>query len=125
MLNESVTTDCRARVEVDEDGLGVLLAPGFNTEVSHVGLVPLGTSKDPDERERAPLLLKVGFRLGLDPEREHMAVQNSVFGLCIDRKTGNSPIRLEYDRAKTARQPAHIQLQGHSIGLGVCIFLGR
>jgi hypothetical protein len=69
------------------------------------------------KRNSARLGLKVRYRVGVDQEGEHLQVETSVFGLCVSRASGFCPIRLEYDRGKTSKQAAHVQVHGESAGL--------
>lgn len=64
--------------------------------------------------------LKVEYRLGVDPEGEYMSVQRSTFGLWVQLADGKARpvVRIEYDRHKTSKPPAHVHFHAESTELG-------
>lgn len=117
LLNGTVTTAASVTVYLYEDVDEAVVAPGAAPRLSDAQFVPLSISKREDERNQARLWLNLRFRVALDDELEHLTVQTSVFGLCIKPSTGFQPLRIEYDRNKTAKQAAHVQIHGESAGL--------
>jgi hypothetical protein len=119
VLNGTVTTGARVAVFVLEGTGHAIVAPSRSDpeELDEIGWVPLSIASSAAKRDAATTGLKVRLRVGLDQEGEHLQVETSVFGLCVDRKTGFCPIRLEYDRAKTAKPAAHVQVHGESAGV--------
>ncbi len=74
-----------------------------------------------DEGDQPRLMLKIEFRVSLDSQSEHLAVQQSTFGLwvCPDPRRGSRPVfRIEYDRKATSKPSAHIHLHAESVELG-------
>ncbi|WP_419845152.1 hypothetical protein [Candidatus Poriferisocius sp.] len=74
-----------------------------------------------DEAEQPRLMLKIEFRVSLDSQAEHLAVQQSTFGLWVrpDPQRGPRPVfRIEYDREATSKPLAHIHLHAESVELG-------
>ena len=66
-------------------------------------------------------MLKIEFRVSLDHQSEHLAVQQSTFGLWVrpDPERGPRPVfRIEYDREATSKPSAHIHLHAESVELG-------
>lgn len=124
LLDQTVTTDAAVTVFVYSDQELAIVAPGQNLQgLNDVEMVPLSTHPDPAVRDAASLWLNVWFLVGLDDEGENLAVQKSGFGLCVKPSTGLQPIRIEYDRHKTAKQPAHLQITGESASLGAAYAL--
>jgi len=119
VLNATVTTGAHLTVFILDDTGHAIVAPSRTDPdtIDEVGWVPLSTAASEAEREAAPLGLKIRFRVGLDGEGDHLQVETSVFGLCVSRATGFCPIRVEYDRSKTSKQRAHVQVHGESAGL--------
>lgn len=115
LVNATVTTGCAFHATL-VDGVAFIRPPGKVLDTHP--LLPLSTSADPAVRDAAALWLRVRFTATLDDEGEHLAVQTSVMGLCIDRDTMQGPLRIEYDRNKVGKQAAHLQLEGESSALG-------
>jgi len=66
-------------------------------------------------------MLKIEFRVSLDDRLEHLAVQQSTFGLWVrpDVERGPRPVfRIEYDREAVSKPLAHIHLHAESVELG-------
>ncbi len=83
------------------------------------GFVPL--VRKCDEGDQPRLMLKIEFRVSLDGQAEHLAVQQSTFGLWVrpDPQRGPRPVfRIEYDRDATSKPLAHIHLHAESVELG-------
>lgn len=83
------------------------------------GFVPL--MRECDEKDQPRLMLKIEFRVSLDHQSEHLAVQQSTFGLWVrpDPDRGPRPVfRIEYDRDASSKPPAHIHLHAESVELG-------
>lgn len=122
LLNRTITRDLRIGVRLDEGASLLaslyLVEPYASAKESVAMLFPMSVAEEREDRERAPLWLKLQFSCELDPEGEHLAVRSSVFGLCIKPGTGFCPLRVEYDRHKDHKQAAHIQIHGESAGLG-------
>ncbi len=123
LLNGTVTTAAEVTVFLDEGGDFAIVAPGAAARLSDIENVPLSIARSQRERSSAKLWLRLFFRVVLDREGEHLAVETSMFGLCINPATGFCPLRVEYDRSKTARQQAHIHVHGESGGLGYAFAL--
>jgi hypothetical protein len=119
LLNGTVTSDAAVTVLTSAPDVAIVVA-GLASTVPEANrtYVPLSTSSSATTREEAKLWLKAFFSVRLDDEGEHLAVAKSGFGLCVNRSNGLCPIRLEYDRDKTAKAPAHVQIHGESAGLG-------
>lgn len=115
LVNSTITTGCVFHVTL-VDGLAIVRPPGRVLKTHP--LLPLSIAEDPEERIRAPLWLRVRFSTTMDPEGEHLAVHSSVLGLCIDPRTNNCPLRIEYDRDQPGKQAAHLHIDGDSAGLG-------
>lgn len=112
MLEGSVTHSADIQVE---DIVGAPSGEALRVEPPHrEQCVPLATAQ---ERE-VGLFLKLSFTVRLDDEGLYMAVESSQFGLCIDEKTGRCAIRIEYERAKERKRPAHLHIDGHSDAFG-------
>lgn len=118
ILNGTVTSGAEVTVLLHEAGLATVAAGHAEKVTDRLGLVPLSTARSAGERSQAALWLMAFFRVGLDAEGEHLAVQTSVFGLCINPVTGYCPLRVEFNRANTARPQAHVHIHGESAGLG-------
>lgn len=58
------------------------------------------------------LWLNVWFRVRLNDTREHLAVETSVFALCIDERSQRPAVRIEYDRGE-GREPDDTDLRRH------------
>lgn len=110
LVNATVTTGCAFHATL-VDGVAFIRPPGKVLETNP--LVPLSTTSPGDAR----LWLRVRFTAALDSEGEHLAIQTSVLGLCIDERM-QGPLRIEYDRDKVGKQAAHLQLEGESSQLG-------
>lgn len=124
LLDTTVTTDAAVAVFLYDDQELAIVAPGHNVQgLGDVEMIPLSTNPDPQTRNDASLWLSVWFLVGLDDEGENLAVQRSGFGLCVKPSTGLQPIRIEYDRHKTSKQPAHLQITGESASLGAAYAL--
>lgn len=123
LLNRTVTTDADVTVRVQEEPPFATVAAGHAEKLKELGLVPLSTARSAQERQQAPLWLKVSFSVGLDDEGKHLAVQTSIFGLCINPKTAHCPLRIEFNRANTSRPQAHVHIHGESAGLGYAFAL--
>ena len=83
------------------------------------GFVPL--IRECDDHEVPRLMLKIEFRVSLDRQSEHLAVQQSTFGLWVrpDPQRGPRPVfRIEYDRQARNKPLAHIHLHAESVELG-------
>lgn len=83
------------------------------------GFVPLVRERDEGDEPR--LMLKIEFRVSLDRQSEHLAVQQSTFGLWVrpDPERGPRPVfRIEHDREATTKPSAHIHLHAESVELG-------
>lgn len=116
-LEGSITHSANLRIEeVIED-------PHGGTEQQPVAIVepvrskqcvPLGTTPE----NEVGLFLRFSFTVRLDDERQYMAIETSQFGLCTNEETGACPIRVEYERAKESKRPAHLHIDGHSEGFG-------
>lgn len=115
LVNVTVTAGCAFHATL-VDGVAFIRPPGKVLQTNP--LLPLSTADDPTVRDAAALWLRVRFTATLDDEGEHLAVQTSVMGLCIDRDTMQGPLRIEYDRDKVGKQAAHLQLEGESSALG-------
>ena len=92
--------------------------PGHGSSAGF-GFVPL--IRRCDEEDQPRLMLKIEFRVWLDRQAEHLAVQQSTFGLwvCPDPQRGSRPVfRIEYDRDASSKPPAHIHLHAESVELG-------
>ncbi len=127
LLNGTVTTDAVVAVftlEADTDA--VIVAPRSGESLAEAGYVPLSLVPDAHTRATSPLWLRASYRVSLDDEAEHLAIQSSVFGLCVNRATGFCPLRIEYDRHKTNKPASHLQIPGDSAGLAYASgILGR
>ena len=83
------------------------------------GFVPL--VRECDQGGQPQLMLKIEFRVSLDSQSEHLAVQQSTFGLWVlpDPQRGPRPVfRIEYDRDALNKPSAHIHLHAESVELG-------
>lgn len=121
LLNDTVAPGVNVVASATDEGDRVYVAPSREGQASDdagFGWVPLSTPAGQPERATADLYLKVGYTVSLDDERQHLQVERSVFGLCVNRASGFCPIRVEYDRYKTTKQPAHVHVSGESGGLG-------
>lgn len=115
MLEGSVTHSANLRIEEVESPEDTERSQGAIVEPAHPKqCVPLATMRD----KEVGLFLRLSFTVRLDDEREYMAVEASMFGLCINEQTGACPIRVEYERAKQRKRPAHLHIDGHSAGFG-------
>ena len=90
---------------------------------ANVSLIPIVAGLTDGEPPR--LWLRTSFQVRLDDTGDHLAVQQSVFGLVIDEKTKRPAVRVEYDRdkgnepddnnpARHRRSAAHVQIHGSS-----------
>lgn len=119
LLNGTMTAGADVTV-VMMDGSAIIALGRAETAGTALrrSLVPCSTAAEQEEREKAALWLRASYSVEMDAEDEHMQVATSVFGLCVNPQTGLCPIRVEYDRRKTSRQPAHVQVHGDSGALG-------
>lgn len=117
LLNRTVTSGAEVTVFMHEGKPVATVAPGNAPSPLEARVVPLSTSSDPEERNGARLWLRVSFNVSLDHEGEHLMVLTSSFGLCIDPRSGRCPLRVEYDREKSRKAPAHVHISGESGGL--------
>ncbi|WP_370326343.1 hypothetical protein [Euzebya sp.] len=115
LVNATVTRDCVFHVTL-VDGLAIVRPPGEVLKTHP--LLPLSTADDVEDRQQAPLWLRVRFSTTMDAEGQHLAVHSSVMGLCVDPRTNFCPIRIEYDRDEPGKQAAHLHITGDSAGLG-------
>jgi hypothetical protein len=125
LLNGTVTTGARitsALIPSKDRRVSAVVAPGAAKAAPSLPKrpeVPLSTARTSRVRARAPLWLRVSFRLVLDPEREWAAVHNSSFGLLVKGEPPRPALRIEFDREKKApRAAAHVHVHGHSQDLG-------
>ena len=90
---------------------------------ARVSLIPVASGFS--DSRRPALWLRTMFQVRLDDTREHLAVQQSVFGLVIDESSRRPAIRVEYDRdqgsepddgppGRHRRSAAHVQIHGSS-----------
>lgn len=115
-LNGTVTTGCLVRATLTDEDIAIV-SPAKDP-IKDLALVPLSTSSDRAKRDAAPLSLRMTFTTKLDSEGEHLMVETSMFGLCVNPRTGHCPFRVEYDRDKRGKQAAHLQLSADSAALG-------
>lgn len=93
----------------------VVITPGPASSPAQAPLVPMSIA--PPEDFRGPWI-RMDFLVGLDPERQHLAVETSSFGLCVDPDSGLCACRFEYDRSMTTQQVAHVHMSGESAAPG-------
>ncbi len=90
----------------------------FRPDAAGFSLIQLPRSCDSG---RAPLTLKIEFRVSLDDAEEHLAVQHSTYGLWVqpDPKRNRRPVfRVEYDREAYNKPPSHVHLHAESLEFG-------
>ncbi len=74
-----------------------------------------------DEEGLPRLMLKVEFHVSLDRQSEHLAVQQSTYGLWVRPNPTRKPVpvfRIEYERDARNKPSAHIHLHAESVELG-------
>lgn len=122
LVNGTVSTGVVFRVTVLPDRNTVWIAPDGSEGVTKPAQIPLLV----DQREPV-LWLTAHFTARLDVAGDHLAIASSKFALCVDKTTGNSLLRIEYDRdrgrepdkdARHKRPAAHVQILGSSTQLG-------
>lgn len=122
LVNHTVSNDVQFVVTMLEDENTAWIAPHGTTQVTKPALVPLNADRAPPK-----LWLSVHYTTSLDDEGDHLSVETSKFGLCVDPLTRNSLLRVEYergqgsepDRVERQRRPAaHVRIHGSSTQLG-------
>lgn len=115
LLNGTVATNAVLQVtRFEDDDVAFITTPkGIKGSV-----IPLSLSKDVAERSRAGLWLRIEFRVAPDSEGEHLRVNRSLVGLCVNPKTGQCAMRVEYDRDYDTAPAAHLNVAGESTMLG-------
>lgn len=91
----------------------------FEVEGSGFAAIPL--VRDCDDASEPRLSLKVEFRVSLDAHSDHLAVQQSTYGLWVrpDRKRNPRPVfRIEFDRDAHSKPAAHVHLHAESMEFG-------
>ena len=91
----------------------------FSTDGPGFDFIPL--QRDCDEHGKARLLLKVEFRVSLDDESLHLAVEESTYGLWVRPDPARRPrpvFRIEYERAARSVPAAHVHLHAESMEFG-------
>lgn len=86
--------------------------PGFS-------LIPLVRSCD--DTDQPKLLLKIEFQVSLDDEFDHLAVQDSTYGLWVRPDMSRTPrpvFRIEYNRDAYNKPAAHVHLHAESMEFG-------
>ncbi len=66
-------------------------------------------------------MLKIEFRVSLDDESDHLAVQQSTYGLWVRPDPNRTPrpvFRIEYDRNAHNKPAAHVHLHAESMEFG-------
>ncbi len=89
---------------------------GSSDGFSYVPLI-----RECDNKDQPRLMLKIEFRVSLDSQVEHLAVQQSTFGLWVRPDPARKPrpvFRVEYDREATSKPCAHLHLHAESVELG-------
>lgn len=92
----------------------------FDASRGGFALIPLWRSCDSRELRVPPLQLKAEFAVELDRDRAYLQVANSAFGLWVCAAPGRSArplFRIEYDRDKTIKPPAHVHFHSESAEL--------
>lgn len=108
---ESVATPGSSRVKV---------GPAPFTTQHGFALVPLWRTVDDRTSRTPPLQLRVEYALEMDREAIFPQVVNSAFGLwvCTSQDRSARPLfRIEYDRGKTRKPPAHVHFHSESAEL--------
>lgn len=125
IVNGTIATGAHFEVTLLEGALAWVWPQG--SLPTHQNSIPVtaGLAKGEDPK----LWLRAHCQVRLDhDEKEHLAVHQSVFGLCINPETGHCAIRLEYDRdrgnepddprpGRHGRAAAHVQIHGVSAEL--------
>ena len=91
----------------------------FETDGSGFSLIPLVRACDDPDRPR--LMLKIEFRVSLDDESNHLAVQQSTYGLWVRPDPHRKPrpvFRIEYTRDAHNTPPAHVHIHAESMEFG-------
>ena len=91
----------------------------FETEGSGFSLIPL--VRECDDPDKARLMLKIEFRVSLDDESNHLAIQDSTYGLWVrpDMSRASRPVfRIEYNRHAYNKPAAHVHLHAESMEFG-------
>lgn len=123
VVNGTVSTDIRFVVTPFAGPPDLAWVYPEGSTPATVVLIPIVAGLPDGEPPR--LWLRASFQVRLDDDRDHLAVQQSVFGLVIDEKTKRPAVRVEYDRdkgnepddtapARHRRSAAHVQIHGSS-----------
>ena len=91
----------------------------FETDGSGFGLIPLVRTCDDADQPR--LMLKIEFHVSLDDESNHLAVQQSTYGLWVRPDPHRKPrpvFRIEYNRDAYNKPAAHVHLHAESMEFG-------
>lgn len=121
LLNGTVTTGAVLEVAALDDDLALISTPGPITR----SVLPLDLSPDETQRREAPLWLRIEFRVAPDTERQHLRVNRSLIGLCVNPRTGQCAMRVEYDRDYDSAPAAHLNVAGESTMLGYAYAMAR
>ncbi|MFV0372741.1 hypothetical protein [Microbacterium sp.] len=123
VVNGSVTTGVRFVVTPFDGPADLAWVYPENSTPARVVLIPISAGLP--EGHDVRLWLRTSFQVRLDSTGEHLAVQQSVFGLVIDEKSNRPAVRVEYDRQQGSepddevpgrhrRSAAHVQIHGAS-----------
>ncbi len=123
VVNGTVSTDVRFVVTPFEGPPELAWVYPERSTPASVVLIPIVAGLPDGEPPR--LWLRTSFQVRLDDTGDHLAVQQSVFGLVIDEKSKRPAVRVEYDRdkgsepddnnpARHRRGAAHVQIHGSS-----------
>ncbi len=91
----------------------------FETDGSGFSLIPL--MRTCDGADQPPLMLKIEFHVSLDDESNHLAVQQSTYGLWVrpaPRRKRRPVFRIEYNRDAYNKPVAHVHLHAESMEFG-------
>lgn len=123
VVNGTVSTDVRFVVTPFEGPPELAWVYPEGSIPANVVLIPIVAGLPDGESPRS--WLRTSFQVRLDDTGDHLAVQQSVFGLVIDEKSKRPAVRVEYDRdkgnepddntpARHRRGAAHVQIHGSS-----------
>lgn len=107
LLNGTITTGSVLEVTMRDENLALITTPGGIKR----SVLPLSLDADPTVRAQALLWLRIEFRVAPDDERQHLRVNRSVVGLCVNPQTGHCAMRVEYDRDYETAPAAHVGWQ--------------
>lgn len=120
IVNKTLSKDIEFQVTLLENETAIVSSEAF--KLTDKMFIPITVGLG--EGEAPWLWLKVFFRLKLKGPMSYLTVQNSVFSLAINKKTGLPAIRIEFDRdqgfepddmeSTSNRSAAHVHIHGVS-----------